>query len=89
MSNRTIINRILEIVDAFEHGVASASAVAASVELHDPALEAVPRAARDKMRALSVEVINQDVSPIEEEMLGWKSSCEALHELRSLLISLR
>ncbi len=88
MSNKAIINRILEIIDAFEHGDASALAVAASVELHEPALEAVSRAARDEMHALSVEVIKQDVSPIEEEMLGWESSREALHELRSLLLSL-
>lgn len=88
MSNKTIINRILEIIEAFEHGQTSASAVAASVELHEPALETIPREARDKMHALSVEVIMQDVSSVEEEMLGWKSRREALHELKSLLISL-
>lgn len=88
MSNKSVIDRILEIIEAFEHGDTCASAVAASVELHESALEAIPREVRDKMRALSVEVIKQDVTPIEEEMLGWKDSREALHELKSLLISL-
>lgn len=88
MSNKTIINRILEIIEAFENGQTSASAVAASVELHVPALETIPWATRDKMHALSVQVIMQDECWVEEEILGWKSSFEALHELKSLLISL-
>ena len=88
MSNKTIVNRIIEIIVAFEHGQTSASAVAASVELHEPALETIPREVRDKIHALSVKVIMQDVSSVEAEMLGWKSNNEALHELKSLLISL-
>jgi len=88
MSNQSIIARILETIALFEGGATSASAVAASVELHEPALEGVPRAARDRMHALALEVIMQDVSPVEQEMLGWQSSRQASHALKSLLISL-
>ncbi|GEM_PF-3881999 len=68
MSNKSIINRILEIIEAFEHGQTSASAVAASVALHEPALATIPGEARDKLHALSFDVIMQDISTVEAEM---------------------
>lgn len=88
MSNTTIINRILEVIEAFERGETSASAIAACMELHEPALEAIPREARDNMHDLSVQVIMQDITSREEELLGLESSEKALHELKSLLMSL-
>lgn len=88
MSNASITVRILESVAAYESGLASAASVAESIELHEPALEAVPREVRDRLHSLSVQVLEQDVSPQEETLLGIKASRQALEELKLLLRSL-
>jgi len=85
MSNTTIVQRIFEVVSAFERGDAGATAIAQSVEIHGPALEAVPRKVRDRLHKLSVMIIEQDVSPLEEKMLGLQASKEACAELKILL----
>lgn len=89
MSNASVVTRILESVAAYERGEASASSIAKSIELHEPALEALPRVVRDRLNALSVEVIEQDVTPQEEALLGLKPSRKALEELKSVLESLK
>lgn len=85
MSNRSIAERILEVVAAFERGSIGASAIAESIEIHEPALESVSRVLRDELHRLSVQVIGEDVSPQEESLLGIKSSKVALVKLKSLL----
>jgi hypothetical protein len=85
MSNTSIARRILEIVAAFERGEAPASAVAASLELHEPALEAVPRDLRDRLHNLSLKIIEEDVTPQEQLLLGHEPSRQALNDLRELL----
>lgn len=85
MTNASVASRILERIAAYENGRASASSVAESIELHESALESVSRELRDQMHNLSVRVLEQDVTPQEEELLGLKSSRQALQELKSLL----
>lgn len=85
MTNKAIAQRILDVIDAYESGSTSASAVAESVELHEPALEAITRDVRDSLHNLSVKVIEQDVSSVEEEQLGIRNSKEALKKLKKLL----
>ena len=85
MTNASIAARILEGIAAYESGRASASSVAESIELHESALESVPREIRDRLHRLSVMVIEQDVTPQEEELLGLSPSRQALIELKSLL----
>lgn len=88
MSNASIGQRVLESIAAYEDGRNSAVSVAQSIELHEPALEAVPREFRDRLHALSVQVLEQDVTPQEEALLGIKASRQALEEIKSLLRSL-
>lgn len=85
MSNKRIANRILEAVAAFERGDVGATAVAGSVELHEPALEGVSRVIRDRLHELSVEMIRQDLSLLEQEMLGVEPIREAAKALKVLL----
>jgi hypothetical protein len=85
MSNATIINRISEVVIAFERGELGATAIAQSIELHEPALEMLPRELRDRLHKLSVQVLEQDLSPLEERMLGLRASRQALEELKAVL----
>ncbi len=89
MSNHRIASRIIEVIIAYETGLASASAVAAAIEVHEPALEALPRAIRDDMHRLSMEIIMADLTPLEEDQLGIKSIGEALSKLKTLLQSIR
>lgn len=89
MSNFTIASRILEAVAAFERGEVGATAIAQSVELHEPALEAVPRDVRDRLHLLSVKAIEQDLSPLEEEVLGICATKEAVNELKLVLEAIR
>lgn len=88
MSNATIAARIAEAIAAFERGDAGATFVAESIELHEPALEAVPREVRDNLHRLSVKLIEQDLSPFEEEMLGIPHSREALAKLKLVVAGL-
>ena len=88
MSNQSIAKRISEVVVAYEREEVSASAVAESIELHKPALEGIPRSLRDALHKLSVELINQDLSPLEQEMLGLAPTREALESLKALLRSI-
>lgn len=85
MSNTSIARRILEIADQYANGTAPASAIAAGLELHEPALEGVSRDLRDRLHALSVAVIHEDVSPLEAEQLGWVASRNSLSELQRVL----
>jgi hypothetical protein len=89
MSNETIAKRILEVIEAYETGKTSASSVAQSVELHEPAMESIPKATRDKLHELSLKIMDQDVSPLEEKILGIRPSRDALMELKILLGQLR
>lgn len=88
MSNASVAKRILESVAAYESGHSIASSVATSIDLHEPAFEAVSRELRDRLHTLSVQVIEQDVTPQEEALLGIKASRQAVQELKSLLSSL-
>jgi hypothetical protein len=85
MSNTSIAKRILEIAEQYANGAAPANAIAASLELHEPALEGVSRDVRDRLHALSVAVIREDISPPEAEQLGWVASRNALSELQRIL----
>jgi hypothetical protein len=85
MSNRAIVNRISEIVAAYERGEVGATAIAEGVELYEPALERVSRSVRDALHKLSVESIKQDLSPLELEMLGLQPTREAVKSLKLLL----
>ena len=89
MSNSNIASRILEAIAAFERGEVSATAIAQSIELHEPALEAVPRDIRDRLHLLSVKAIEQDLSPLEEEVLGICATKEAVNELKMMLEAIR
>ena len=85
MSNSAIAHRVLEVLAAFERGEASASAIAESLELHEPALEGIPRDLRDRMHSLSVQIIYEDVTPQEQALLGFEPSRCAFDELRRVL----
>jgi hypothetical protein len=85
MSITNIVRRILETLSAYEQGDVAASSIAQSVELHEPAMEAIPREMRDLLHQLSLKIIEEDVSPLEEEDLGLKASREGCEELRTLL----
>ncbi len=85
MANSSIARRVLEVVSAFERGEVPASAIAASLELHEPALEAVSRDIRDKLHALSLQIIQEDVTPQEQSVLGIEPSTRGCSELRRLL----
>lgn len=85
MSNITIVNRILEVVAAFDRKEVSAIAIVQSIELHEPALEAVSRNIRDKLHLLSVQALEQDLSPFEEEVLGGCATTNAANELKTIL----
>ena len=89
MTNARIAERILEVVNKYENGNTSASAIAEAIETHEPALEAIARKTRDKLHSLSLKVIEQDVTPFEEETLGFKNSREALNELKNVLGNLK
>jgi hypothetical protein len=85
MPNRTIANRIAETIAAFERDELGATAIADSVDLHEPALEGVPRSLRDALHKFSVEAVRQDFSPLELEMLGLQPTREAVESLKLLL----
>ena len=85
MSNSVIAHRVLEVLAAFERGEVSASAIAKSLELHEPALEGIPQDVRDQMHSLSVLIIHEDVTPQEQALLGFESSRCAFDELRCVL----
>lgn len=85
MSNATIASRMLEIVADFERGRLPSVAIAQCMELHEPALEGIERNVRDRLHKLSVQIIEQDISPIEEQMLGIQASRNAATELKELL----
>ena len=89
MANESIAARIAEVVAAHERGDTGAKAVADSIELYEPALEGIPRAVRDELHRLSVELIREDVTPLEAEMLGWERTRRALDELKALLVSFK
>jgi len=89
MSNINIVSRILEVVAAFERGEVGATAIAQSIELHEPALETVPREVRDRLHRLSVRAIEQDISPLEAETLGLCATKDAVNELIHTLETIR
>lgn len=85
MSNTSIAERVLEIADKYATGLAPASAIAVSLELHLSALEGVPKDLQDRLHALSILVIAEDVSPQEAEELGLLPCSNSLSELRRIL----
>lgn len=85
MSNASIAQRILQTIAAYERGEVGSTSVADSIELHEPAFEDLKRDIRNHIHRLSLEIVKQDISPLEEEMLGWKASRSALEELKSVL----
>jgi hypothetical protein len=89
MTNPRIASRILEVLAAYERGEASAFLVAQSIELHEPAMEGVSQSARERLHRLSVQVIQEDASPLEQEQLGIPAGGQALRELKLLLQSLK
>jgi hypothetical protein len=76
---------MLEVVLAYERDEVGAGDVVRTVEMHAPALEAVGRDLRDRLRRLADDVRSQDLSPVEEEMLGVRASREAITELKRLV----
>lgn len=85
MSNTSIAERVLEVADKYATGLAPASAIAASLELHLSALEGVPKDLQDRLHALSILVIAEDVSPQEAEELGMLPCSNSISELRRIL----
>ena len=91
MSNRSISDRILEAVEAFEVGNLSAFMVNESIEVHSPAFEGVPRILIDKLNEAGHTLLSEDISDFEREGLGWPSRTvenirnvkEALHAIVS------
>ena len=88
MSNASIASQILKSIATYESGHASASSVAESIELNEPALESIPREVRVKLHRLSILLIEQAVTPQEEAFLGISPNRQALTELKSLLTEL-
>jgi len=89
VSNTNIASRILEIVSKFEQGLVPNTAIAECIELHEPALEGTERKIRDQLHKFSVQIITEDLSPHEEEMLGISASRNAVEQLKSLLKSIK
>lgn len=87
-TNSLFLLDIRNAIIAFENGRGPASAVAQSVERYAPLLEGVSRDVRDRLHALSVLIIAQDVTPVEADMLGLAPSHAALDELKLLLQTL-
>ncbi|WP_162995986.1 hypothetical protein [Acidovorax sp. 1608163] len=85
MSNTSIAERVLEIAEKYAAGIVPASAIAASLELHLSALEGISKEVRDRLHALSVLVIAEDVLPHEAEGLGLLPSRNSLSELQRIL----
>jgi len=88
MTNQSIASRVLEAVKRVEAGELPVSAIASSLEMHEPALEGVPRDVRDRLHKLAVDAIRQDVSAREREQLGIEGSRQALMELKAILVGL-
>jgi hypothetical protein len=88
MTNQSIASRVLEIVKRVEAGELAVSAIASSLEMHEPALEGVPRDVRHRLHKLSVDAIKQDVSAFEHQHLGIDGSRQALMELKAILVGL-
>jgi hypothetical protein len=85
MSNASIAGRLIEVADAVLGSCEPVSAFARAVELYAPAFEAVPRAWLDRLDALSLKAMDEDVSLLEEELLGLQHSDFSLKEARRML----
>lgn len=85
MSNASIAQRLLRVIAQYEREEAGTASIASNVELYEPAFENLPRDTRDKLHELSIEIFNQDLTPLEEETLGMKSSRSALNEMKRIL----
>lgn len=88
MNNEAIAKRLLEVAEDVLGGSLPSSAFAEAVDVHAPALEGLPRAWLDRLDRLSVQVLNEDVSPHEENLLGLQHSRRSLIEAANMLRSL-
>lgn len=88
MSNETIAVRLLEVVRGALDGTLPVSAFANAVDAHAPAFEGLSHAWLDRLDALSVKAIEEDVSPVEAEVLSFQHSTESLKEAESMLNAL-
>ena len=84
----SIATRVSEVIAAFERGEVSVLAVEESIELHEPALEAIPRETRDLLHNLSAKLVREDLSPVERELLGVQASQETLAKLKAVVAAL-
>lgn len=85
MSNEAIAKRLLEVAEGVLGGSLPSSAFADAVDVHVPAFEGLPRAWLDRLNWLSVQVLEEDVSPLEEDWLGLQNSRRSLVEATNLL----
>jgi hypothetical protein len=88
MSNETIAIRLLEVVRSVLNGSSPASAFADAVDAHAPAFEGLPRSWIDRLNGLSVQVVSEDVSALESEVLGIQHSIRSLQEAEAMLEAL-
>lgn len=88
MSNERIAERLLEVVDRVLSRSLPSSAFANAVDVHAPAFEGVSRTWLDRLHRLSVQVIEEDASSLEEDVLGLQGSTKSLQEAASMLRSL-
>ena len=88
MSNKAIAERLLEVAEGVLAGSLPSSAFADAVDVHAAAFEGLPRAWLDRLNRLSVQVLEEDVSPLEEDLLGLQSSRRSLIEAANMLRSL-
>ncbi|MBK8016121.1 MAG: hypothetical protein IPK20_04985 [Betaproteobacteria bacterium] len=89
MSNEAIAKRLLEVAEGVLRGTQPSSAFADAVDVHGSAFEGLPRAWLDRLNRLSVQVIEEDVSPLEEQLLGLRNSRASLQEAASMLRALQ
>lgn len=85
MPNSTIIERILDILTAYERGEVGLIAVVDAIELHEGALESISAHARYRLRMLCPQMLDEE----ERELLGGATAKEAIEELRLLLQSIK
>lgn len=86
MSNRSIAQRILEVVESFEAGKSSAFAVNSSIEIHSPAFEAVPGILIDKLDEAGCALLCEDLSDLERAQLGWPDrTAENIRQIKEAL----
>ncbi|MCA9233766.1 MAG: hypothetical protein KDA57_24220 [Planctomycetales bacterium] len=88
MSNDSIVRRMLEVVESYQRGDATASAVASSVELYEPALEGIPDSLRHHLHSLSAAVLSNEATDDEVRSLSLPGNRSEVHALHDALLGI-